>query len=273
MPELPEVETITRELSRALTGKKLRKFSVFDTEKIKKPRLNLPLTIVSAHRHGKFIVLDSDSGSRCLIHLRMTGELLFVTRKKATSDRDFSKQKHERARFHLSNGSILRFIDVRRFGTVEWLGRHSPLPRMGVEPLSRDFNPKKLEELLGGRKKAIKSALLDQRLIAGIGNIYADESLWMAGIHPMRRSGALEKPEIARLAASIGKVLREATKKGGSTLRDYRKTDGSRGDYQNYRKAYGREGEKCLRCGLKIKRIKVGGRSSYFCPACQRLKP
>ncbi len=265
MPELPEVETITRELSRAIVGKKLNKFSVFDTEKILRPRLALPRKIVSVRRRGKYIVCEMDGGSRCLIHLRMTGELLL--------GRQIARRKHERARFYFHDGSTLHFVDVRRFGTIGWRDGSQSLPRLGMEPLSKSFSAKKLGELLRGRKKAIKSALLDQQLIAGIGNIYADESLWTAKIHPLRKGSTLSGAEVVRLTASIKKILRRAIKKGGSTLRDYRRTDGRLGNYQNSRKAYAREGQLCFRCRAKIRRIKIGGRSSYFCPACQRLKP
>ncbi len=269
MPELPEVETITRELSHILVGKKLIKFAVFDVKKIGKPRLPagrqgfvLPLEIVSVRRRGKFIILSFENGLRCIIHLRMTGQMRLGP----------ERMPHERARFYFSDGSVLRFVDARRFGTIEWQTDAQSLPQPGVEPLSKDFNAKKLGELLYGRKKLIKSALLDQRLVAGLGNIYADESLWTAKIHPMRRSGALKSREIVRLVRSIKEILREAIKKGGFTLRDYRRTDGSSGYYQDSRKVYDREGEKCFRCCAKIKKIKIGGRSSYFCPKCQKEK-
>ena len=278
MPELPEVEIITRELARALVGKKLSKFSVFDAEKISRPRLALPQRIISVRRHGKYIACDTDKGLRCLLHLRMTGKLLFKTRDKRTTEqsklatgqtRD-KKEKSNRAEFSFLDGSLLKFLDTRRFGTVEWLKKEQPLPQLGPEPLSRNFDARKLGELLHGRSRAIKSALLDQRLIAGLGNIYADESLWTAKIHPLRKSSTLKEAEIGRLTRSIKQVLRRAIKKGGFTLRDYRRIDGRLGSYQHSRKVYAREDEKCLRCRTKIRRIRISGRSSYFCPRCQK---
>jgi formamidopyrimidine-DNA glycosylase len=262
MPELPEVETITRELSCVIVGKKLNKFSVFDAKKILRPRLALPQKIVSVRRHGKYIVCEMNDGSRCLIHLRMTGELLL--------GRQIARRKHERARFYFHDGSTLRFVDVRRFGTIRWLRRGDNLPALGLEPLSPEFTPRAFCEVLRKTSRPIKSILLDQRFVAGIGNIYADESLWMAKIHPRRNGNGLSGAEARRLVRAIKKVLRQAIKKGGFTLRDYRRIDGRLGSYQNSRKAYAREGELCFRCGAKIKRIKVSDRSSYFCPACQR---
>jgi formamidopyrimidine-DNA glycosylase len=267
MPELPEVEIIARELSRKIVGKELSKFSVFDAEKISRPRLGLPQTVLAVRRRGKYIVCEMDGGLRCLIHLRMTGELLFYA---SCSMLRTSKNRHERARFHFSDGSILSFADVRRFGTIYWIKNEDDIPRLGPEPLSAAFSARTLGDILKKSSRAIKSALLDQRLVSGIGNIYADEALWLARINPKRKSNSLAPEEIARLALSIKSVLREAIKKGGFTLRDYRRTDGSSGHYQNFRKVYKREGLPCFNCRRKIKREKLSGRSSYFCGRCQK---
>lgn len=267
MPELPEVETITRELSRAIVGKKLSKFSVFDTAKMTQPRLVLPQRIISVRRRGKFIILDLNGGPSCFIHLRMTGGLFTKSEQS-----NMARHKHERARFYFHDGSALIFHDVRRFGTIEWRKKEQPLPQLGIEPLSRQFTAQAFGQLLKNKTQAVKSSLLNQKLIAGIGNIYADESLWSAKIHPKRIASTLSVREVRELVRAVRHVLREAIKKGGSTLRDYRRIDGGSGSYQKSRKVYGREGGKCLRCGGKIKRIRVGGRSSYFCPVCQRAK-
>ncbi|MBU6500434.1 MAG: DNA-formamidopyrimidine glycosylase [Patescibacteria group bacterium] len=268
MPELPEVETIVRGLRRRVLGKKLRRFSISDKKRISKPRLSLPLSFVSVGRRGKYIVCETDKGMRCIVHLRMTGELLFDDQASNNNGKDIGK--HERARFHFHDGSILRFVDVRRFGTINWLKNKELLPRLGIEPLSSGFNVAFLMAAFKNSSRAIKLALLDQHLVAGIGNIYADESLWLAKIKPLRKAGSLNKTEAARLVAAIKKILREAIKQGGSTLRDYKRVDGSSGGYQESHTVYGREGEKCFRCGVKIKRIKVGGRSSFFCSKCQK---
>ncbi len=280
MPELPEVETIVRGLNRAITGKKLSRFLVFDKERLARPRLPLPQKIKSVQRHGKYIVCEAEKG-RCIIHLRMTGELLLKKRSPAPSRQaglvrgQQSKneyRKHERARFHFRDGSILHFVDVRRFGTIEWSGANEPLPQLGLEPLSRDFSAASLAKVLRGKTQAVKSTLLDQKKIAGIGNIYADEALWAAKIHPKRRAGDLSVREVGALVHAVRGVLRRAIKMGGFTLRDYRHIDGHLGEYQNSRKVYDREDKPCLRCSVKIERIKLIGRSSYFCPKCQRAK-
>lgn len=264
MPELPEVETIARDLSKILAGREITGIFVFD-RKIKLPRIKFPVKIGAVSRHGKYVVLSASNGEKCLLHLRMTGELLFEGKRIENRQR-----KHQKAVFVFKDGSALRFVDVRRFGTIEWLKRETELPRLGVDPFSGSFSPEKLAKLFKKSSRTIKSFLLDQQKISGLGNIYADESLWLSGINPTKRSSSLKNREIEALALAIGKVLREALKKRGSTLRDYRRPDGSSGGYQRVKKVYGREDEPCLRCGVKIKRIKVGGRSSYYCPSCQR---
>ncbi len=282
MPELPEVETIVRDLRREVLGKTLSNFLVFD-RKISWPRLALPLKIKEVARHGKYIVCGAGRGVNCLVHLRMTGELLL-----GQQSENINRQKHERARFIFSDGSHLRFLDQRRFGTVEWLEGGSALPSLGLDPLSSEFTAKNFYRALQSSSRAVKSLLLDQKAVSGIGNIYADESLWMAKIHPRRKSGKISLKEAEVLRDVIRAVLRKAIKKGGFTLRDYRRVDGRLGEYQNSRKAYDREGEDCLpralrfrsgqagsrglRCGAKIKKIKIGGRSSYFCPKCQKQR-
>lgn len=268
MPELPEVETIVREMRKALVGKILKRVFIFD-KKLSEPNFNLPLVVESVERLGKYIFCNMNKGVSCLVHLRMTGELLLERSKPFALHRP-DAHKHQRALFAFTDGSLLRFIDVRRFGTIEWRKKHHPLPVLGVDPLSRDFNAQTLAAAAQKSSRAIKSLLLDQKIIAGIGNIYADEALWHAKIHPARESGTLSGIEAERFAAAIKRVLRESIKKGGFTLRDYRRLDGSSGYYQESRKVYGREGEHCFRCDAKIKRIKVGGRSSYFCQKCQR---
>lgn len=288
MPELPEVETIVRELNRKISGKTLSRFFVFD-KKLPRAGFRLPAKIVAAQRHGKYIVFhaegdpvksrgagvsqDHGASKKILIHLRMTGSLLLDTNKKK---RRWSAAKGERAAFLFSDGFILHFFDTRRFGTVEWFGsahhkwpKKENLPELGMEPLSKEFTLVALKEMLRDSSRAIKSFLLDQKKVAGIGNIYADESLWTARINPKRRAGSLSGGEIKKLAESIKKTLREAIKKGGFTLRDYKRLDGSSGYYQHSRKVYDREGLPCKRCHATIRRIKIGGRSSYFCFVCQ----
>ncbi len=263
MPELPEVETTVRELRKKISGKKLRKLFIFD-RRLGRLRLPLPLTIHSVDRHGKYIVLHSDFG-KILLHLRMSGRLLL---KREQSKISVLPEKHERARFVFSGGSVLRFFDPRRFGTLEW--RKDGLPEMGVNPMSSEFDQESFRDILHSRSRGLKALLLDQKLVAGLGNIYADESLWHAKVNPRRASDSLSRAEIQHLTASIKEVLREAIKRGGFTLRDYRKPSGGEGSYQKFRKVYDREGLPCSRCRSKIERVKIGGRSTYFCPRCQK---
>ncbi|MEK9179859.1 MAG: bifunctional DNA-formamidopyrimidine glycosylase/DNA-(apurinic or apyrimidinic site) lyase [Patescibacteria group bacterium] len=324
MPELPEVETIVRELDRKITGKKLSRFFVYD-KKLSKPPVKLPVRVSGVHRRGKYIVFDLrpvrgrdlperpfgraggsqrvpasngvDCGHHCVVHLRMTGQLFYEKfadkrglghgapsrtnaekiQSKSASGLRKSAAKHERARFVFSDGSVLRFFDMRRFGTFMW-PRQDVLPQLGVEPLSGKFDADHLMKLLKTSGRPIKNFLLDQKNIAGIGNIYADEALWTAKINPKRKARSLNVREVRKLVCAVRKVLREAIKKGGFTLRDYRRTGGESGYYQHSRRVYDREGLACLpraesrghACGGKIRRIKLGGRSSYFCPKCQK---
>lgn len=260
MPELPEVETIVRELKKKISGKELRKIFVFDA-KLKKFNPPLPFKITSVDRHGKYIVFHSTKG-KILLHLRMSGRLEF------SPDAVHEKTgKRERILFVFNSG-VLRFMDHRRFGTAEWQNKN--LPELGIDPLSAEFGSKAMLNILSAHSRGIKALLLDQKLISGLGNIYADESLWLAKIDPCRKSDSLSEAETARLASAIKAVLKKAIEKGGFTLRDYRKPSGKTGSYQKFRKVYGREGLPCPRCRGTIKRIKIGGRSSYFCPKCQK---
>ncbi|MBI4085221.1 MAG: bifunctional DNA-formamidopyrimidine glycosylase/DNA-(apurinic or apyrimidinic site) lyase [Candidatus Liptonbacteria bacterium] len=260
MPELPEVETIIRELRAKISGKELRELFIFD-KRIGRLRVSLPLKITGVDRHGKFIVIHSSRG-KILLHLRMSGRLQF-------SEKGKSKRSHksERAIFVFGDGSVLKFFDPRRFGTIEW--RKGKLPELGLNPLGPEFTYKNFRDILHSRSRTIKNLLLDQKIVAGLGNIYVDESLWFAKINPRRKSDSFSDMEIKRLRTAIVQVLKEAIRRGGFTLRDYKKTTGKKGSYQLFRKAYSREGLPCSRCRSRIKRIKIGGRGTYFCPKCQ----
>lgn len=259
MPELPEVETVVRELNKKISGRKLKQVEIFD-KKIKQLRLPLPMKILSADRHGKYIVLHSTKG-KILLHLRMSGRLKFAEKVQE------APEKYERARFYFNRGFALQFLDQRRFGTIEWT---KGLPKMGLNPLNKEFSAENFRELVRSRSRGIKTLIMDQKLIGGMGNIYADESLWFAKINPLRKSDSLSDKEILRLRQSIIRVLHAAIKKGGSTMRDYKKTGGESGSYQLFRKVYKREGLPCFRCGKKIVKIKSGGRGTHFCPVCQK---
>ena len=276
MPELPEVETVRAWLEPRLVGRRLQGVEISD------PRLTRPFDptetaaeltgerITALDRRGKYLIVRFESGRVLLIHLRMTGQLLHSGGRPLPVD-----DPHRRAVVKLDDGSDVVYRDVRRFGT--WLlvepGELDVYldERVGSEPLERRFTVKKLAEALAGRRSPIKAALLDQRRLAGIGNIYADEALWRACLHPLRPAGELDPEEIAALHRGIRAALKAGIARQGATLRDYRTPDGARGGMQDEFKVYGRAGEPCERCGTPIERIRAAGRGTWYCPSCQVL--
>jgi formamidopyrimidine-DNA glycosylase len=226
--------------------------------------------IVAVDRRGKYLVVRFESGRVLLIHLRMTGNLMH-----GHGEWLAAVDPHRRAVVRLDDGSDVAYRDVRRFGTwllVEpdelepYLGE-----RVGREPLERSFTTKRLAEELAGRRTPVKAAILDQRRLAGIGNIYADEALWRARIHPRRPAGELDPDELKALHRGIRTALKAGIERQGATLRDYRTPDGGSGAMQHEFKVYGREGEPCDRCGTPIEKIRAAGRGTWYCPNCQRL--
>jgi len=272
VPELPEVETVRRGIAPVLEG------ALLEHVEIRDPRLVRPFdpAIVAAElvgervatvgRRGKYLVIGFESERSLLIHLRMTGSLRHA-RRGASAD-----APHTRAVLRLDNGSDVAYRDVRRFGTWELFERADLAPylaaRVGPEPLG-SLSSAGLGKRLAGRRAPLKSALLDQRTIAGLGNIYVDEALWHSALHPLRVAGSLDESELAALHRAIRRILRKAIERQGSTLRDYATPDGGYGSMQNEFRAYGRGGEPCERCGTLLVRIVVGGRSTTFCPHCQ----
>jgi formamidopyrimidine-DNA glycosylase len=273
MPELPEVESVRRQLEPALVGRRLEHVTIDD------PRLVRPYEpaevaaelegerAVAVERRGKYLVVRFESGRVLLIHLRMTGSLLHATGGSLQDD------PHRRAVVNLDDGSDVAYRDVRRFGT--WLllepGEAEPYlsARVGDEPLDALFTAARLGERLAGRRTSLKAALLDQRTLAGIGNIYADEALWRARLNPLRPAASLDRAELRRLHRAIRAALEHGLARQGSTLRDYRLPDGSGGSMQDEFRVYGRGGEPCDRCGTLISRTRVAGRTTWFCPTCQ----
>ena len=269
VPELPEVESVRRGIAPALEGRRLERVEIDD------PRLTRPedpllvaaeLTgerVAHVDRRGKYLIVRFESGRALLIHLRMTGSLL----------RDPAGTSHVRARLLLDDGSTVAYRDVRRFGT--WLllepGELEPYlgERLGEEPLVAAFTAKGLGERLEGRRAPLKAALLDQRTLAGLGNIYVDEALWYARLNPLRPAGSLLRNELQRLHRAIRKALELGIARQGSTLSDYRLPDGSSGSMQTEFRAYGRTDEGCDRCGTPFEKTRVGGRSTWYCPTCQ----
>jgi len=274
VPELPEVETVRRRLEPALVGRR------FDRVEILDPRLTRPEEpaevaaelegerVEALERRGKYLVVRFESGRVLLIHLRMTGSLQHAPAGQLEPD------PHRRAVVTLDNGSDVAYRDVRRFGT--WLlvepGALDPYlaERLGGEPLERAFTAKSLAARLERRKAPIKAALLDQRTLAGLGNIYVDEALWRARIHPLAPARELDRDRILALRRGIRQALEAGIARQGATLRDYRQPDGARGRMQHEFKVYGRDGEPCDRCGTPIEKIRVAGRGTWYCPSCQR---
>lgn len=288
MPELPEVETIVRDLARPLTGATIDRFDLrrHDVLRAGADRLQslAGRRIAAVTRQGKRIVIETTSGDsadatrkntardtmQIVIHLGMSGRL-------SLSPTAAPLKPHTHLRVSLGGREDeLRFRDPRRFGGVWLFGTGevpSALPYVGaLGPDALTISSKQLTPILNARRQ-IKALLLDQRRIAGLGNIYADEALFRAGVHPLTPASQLAPAKIAKLARAIRTVLQAALRFGGTTLIDYRRPDGQAGSYAAHHRVYGREGKPCMRCGKKITRIVAAGRSSHFCPRCQSLRP
>jgi len=279
MPELPEIETIRRSVADLIAGAKITAVEVFQTRQV---ATHDPAAFAAAvsgrrlvrfERRGKYLILGLDDGQRLVIHLRMTGQLL-VCRPEAPVAR------HTHVVFHLEDGRQLRYRDVRRFGRIYLLGpepfsqqARAPgcLRRLGPEPLDPEFTSAAFCERLRGRRGALKPLLLRQDFIAGLGNIYADEALHRARLHPLRPAHSLTPAECEALFGAIREVLTEAIVWGGTTIADFRDGYGRSGAFRQRLRVYGRQGEPCLTCGQTVVKIRVAGRSSHFCPRCQPL--
>jgi formamidopyrimidine-DNA glycosylase len=289
MPELPEVETIARGLASRVAGDVIESVWLGSKpEPLKSPASEIVAAletkrIATVRRVGKHIVFDLENGGRAsspvsrkskgksanapapksstaqwIVHLGMTGRMLVCKSEQAT-------EKHTHAVARLASGRELRFVDPRRFGR---LSVAHGFEAAGSEPLEVELN--RFVELFRGRKTPIKSALLNQKLLSGVGNIYADESLFRASIRPRRRAASLTRKELSRLYVTVQEVLNEAIALGGSSVSDYVDADGEEGFFQLQHRVYGREGEPCLVCKTPIKRVVIAGRSSHYCPKCQK---
>jgi formamidopyrimidine-DNA glycosylase len=275
MPELPEVETIARGLAKRVAGDVIESVWLGSKpEPLKSPAAKIAAALASrrisgVRRAGKHIVFDlelagdgtsasSQLQAQWIVHLGMTGSLLVCA---AESE----PEKHTHAILRLASGRELRFVDPRRFGRLSVV---ETFEAPGAEPLEIAFE--KFAALFRRRKTPVKSALLNQKLLSGVGNIYADEALFRAGIRPRRRAAALTREELRRLHLALKKVLREAIRLGGSSISDYVDANGDEGFFQLKHKVYGREGAPCLVCKTPIKRIVIAGRSSHYCPRCQK---
>jgi formamidopyrimidine-DNA glycosylase len=277
VPELPEVETVKRGLQPTVEG---RRFTYVETRRgdLRSPfpeDFENRLTgrrVLRLWRRAKYIMADLDGGETLVIHLGMSGRITVYT----LTDGEVGRGKHDHVVFDTDAPARIVFTDHRRFGLMtlvatESLQSHTLFKALGVEPLSKEFDSKYLKAALENKKTPIKSALLDQRVIAGLGNIYVCEALWRSRISPKRRAGKVKAAQIELLARAIKEVLQEALKLGGSSLRDHRQTNGELGYFQKVFAAYDREAEPCTRrgCRGRIKRIVQCGRSTFYCPVCQ----
>lgn len=269
MPELPEVETIARGLAKRVTGDVIESVWLGQKkEPLKSPAAQIASTlersrIGQVRRMGKHIVFDLDrqkKESQWIVHLGMTGRL-------QVCDPQTEIAKHTHAILRLSSGRELRFVDPRRFGRLS-VAASAEFDATGIEPLEIDID--RFIALFRGRKTPIKSALLNQKLLRGVGNIYADESLFRAGLRPRRRAATITRDQLAKLHATVKEVLKEAIALGGSSVSDYVNADGEEGFFQLQHRVYAREGEPCLVCKTPIKRVVIAGRSSHYCPKCQK---
>lgn len=270
MPELPEVETTRLGLLPHVQGRRITKVIVRDR------RLRWPVpvnfsralagrTVNDVLRRGKYLLWDCETGF-VLSHLGMSGSLRVVTESQAA-------EKHDHLDFKLDNGNAIRYTDPRRFGAMLWIaGRHASHPlldALGPEPLLPEFNAAYLNDAARGRAVSIKEFIMNGHVVVGVGNIYASESLFLAGIHPRREAGKVSRARLERLADAIKETLTKAIRAGGSSLRDYVQANGELGYFQVNAFVYDREGQPCRKCGVPIRAIRQGQRSTFFCPACQ----
>jgi len=287
MPELPEVETVCRQLDPELAGRSIERLEVLDARWCrpapprKLERAIAGATVVGLGRRGKYLLLGLDGERTLVMHLRMTGNLVLVEgeskldpsegRRLYEGERSTS-ERHLRARFALDDGRELWFTDPRRFGEaflIDDAKLDERFANLGVEPFSADFTPEALAAMAAGRTAPLKSFLLDQRHVAGVGNIYADEALFRAGLHPLSPAGSMKPEHAEALRDAVVASLEAGIDRGGASIDDYRDGRGGKGTMQDEFLVHTREGEECPECGGPISRIVVSGRSTYYCPSCQ----
>ena len=300
MPELPEVETVVKGLKKPLVGRTIKDIKKLHSKSLQlASRLSLNklkgLKVLNLQRKGKAIIINLTNQISLLVHLKMTGQLIYIPRPSSLSSRpkrrdlstrlnlghptaDFINSmpsKHTRIIFKFSKG-VLYFNDQRLFGWIKAMPTKNIsinpfIKNLGPDALSNSFNSSVLEQIIKRKPKSpIKSVILDQSNIAGIGNIYANESLFLAGIKPDRKASTLNKNEVKKLTSSIKQILKKGIKYSGTSISNYKTAKGASGKMQNYLKVYKRDGLPCKKCKTLIKKIKIAGRSSYFCPTCQK---
>lgn len=270
MPELPEVETTRRGIAPHIEGCRIEQLVV------RQPKLRWPIPaalaqqvsgqpILGVRRRGKYLLIDLPDGA-LLLHLGMSGSLRILESGQAAG-------KHDHVDIELDSGRLLRLTDPRRFGALLWQPageEHSLLATLGPEPLSDGFTAEYLQQCCAGRRSAIKALIMDSHVVVGVGNIYANEALFMAGIDPRRAAGRVSKQRLEKLVDAIRFVLTCAIEQGGTTLRDFVGGDGKPGYFSQHLNVYGRGGAACLHCGTILKEVRLGQRSTVFCPGCQR---
>jgi formamidopyrimidine-DNA glycosylase len=294
MPELPEVETIRRDMSVKIAGKKIISVKVPDkklSQNGKLARFLIGGEIIAARRIGKLLIFDLKSGKHLLVHLKMTGQLVYVDGDEIVAGGHPFKEgsilsrvggglpnKHTRLRIRFASGKgddegELFFNDTRKFGYVKVVESEeldSIEEGYGIEPLKKEFTLDNLKKAVSGRKVAIKAAILDQKKVSGIGNIYADEILFAAGIRPERQALSLKDEELRKIHRESEKIIALAIEHRGTTFSDYVDGQGNKGGFVRFLKVYGRDGEKCVKCGRKISKKRVAGRGTHFCAFCQK---
>ncbi len=272
MPEMPEVETIKRDLEKKMRGKRVERVIIKNKKSVKMPtpsefiRRIEGKVFTGVERRGKFLLLGLDSEDSLVIHLKLTGRLIYSKKGEELG--------YSRVVFVFQDNTQLSFTDIRGFGGI-WLIRDREfqkiptLDNLGPEPLAEDFTVAKFGDLLKGKIGKIKSLLMNQEFMAGIGNIYSQEALFLSQIHPERIPSSLADEEIEKLYENLRQVLKKAISYRGSSVDTYVDLEGKKGSFESQLKVYGREGEPCFKCGTSIKRIEVSGRGTYFCPNCQ----
>ena len=268
MPELPEVETIRRQLGPRIVGRTVVAAHAHPSPKFAPGVDAISHRFESVDRRGKYLIARLDRGRELIVHLGMTGSLRIA-------DPDAPTDPYVRASWTLDDDSVLELRDIRRFGRVAVVpaGDYQSLPTLhslGPEPLSDAFEPLAFHRALKASRRPVKTQLMSQRPVAGVGNIYADEALWQAGVHPASRHTS--RPQSDRIHAALRSVLTEAIERGGTTLRDYRTFDGGTGLNQNFLECYGRSGRPCLRCGTELRRSVIDQRGTTWCPQCQKRR-
>lgn len=293
MPELPEVETVRRDLSKYLVGASFQEVKIIDFKNVAPKATFLAKFLVGKEiakvaRRGKLLIIDlKDSDSHLLFHLKMTGQLIFLNQQEkiggghSLSDNSFVEavggklpNKYTRAYFIFNNNSRLFFNDLRKFGYIKLVDTKELdviiSNNYGPEPLEKEFNLNYLTIILKNRKRPVKGIILDQKLIAGLGNIYADEALFMAGILPWREAGSLKKSEIENLLLAIKEVIKKAIKARGTTFRNFVDGQGKKGNFSKLLQVYGRQNQACLKCASILLKKKVAGRGTHYCIHCQK---